>query len=98
MNEQFKISPNEISVPVFLSERKGYWIAYCPVLKLYGYSKESGDAAYKDFDKAIITFFHVQNTLGTLNQTLLNLGWTRDDGRVSAPQVVSYFNLFELNL
>lgn len=85
MNNAAKITPNEILVPVFLSNRKGCWVAYSPVLKLYGYSEKSEQDSLEDFDKAINTFFHVQHTLGTLNKTLLSLGWTRNNKNVSAP-------------
>jgi len=75
----------KISVPVFTVERKGCWVAYCPVLKIYGYSQKDEKTALQDFDNAIDTFFHVQGTLGTLNNTLLKLGWTRHDHKVAAP-------------
>lgn len=77
--------PYKISVPVLVVKRRDLWIAYCPFLKLYGYSEQSKDAAKDDFDKAIDTFFEIHATLGTLNQALLSLGWTRGNDKVNAP-------------
>lgn len=78
-----------IQVQVVVFKRQKYWIAYCPALKTYGYSKEDAEDALKDFDNAIDTFLHVQETLGTLNQTLLKLGWKRGNKTIEAPK---YFN------
>lgn len=76
---------SKIAIPVFSVERHGYWVIYCPILKIYGYSNESEAKAFDDFDKAIETFFFVQKTLGTLNNTLLKLGWRRVDHKVEIP-------------
>lgn len=80
----------KISVPVVVLQRKDYWFAYCPFLKTFGYSATDKEAALKDFDAAINTFFYVQAKLGTLNQTLLSLGWKQGRENVAAPdQIIS---------
>lgn len=84
----------EISVPVIVTKRKKYWVAYCPILKTYGYSDKDKGSALKDFDSAIETFFHVQNTLGILNQTLLNLGWKRKEKALTLPKINSHIAPF----
>lgn len=52
-----------VELPVFTGQRHGCWIAYCPPIKLYGYSETDEKGALDDFDKAVDTFFHVQETL-----------------------------------
>lgn len=89
MNNNIKISVN-----VIVTKRTKFWVAYCPVLKTYGYSDKSKDAALKDFDDAIKTFCHVQATLGTLNKTLLNLGWRRVEDSILAPKLNSHISPF----
>lgn len=81
---------HRIQVPVAVFKRKEYWIAYSPALKVFGYSKDNLDAALSDFDTAIKTFIHVQTKLNSLNEALLNLGWSRNDGSITQP---SYFNV-----
>jgi hypothetical protein len=75
-NQHFKI---KVPVVVRQNIENNRWIAYCPILKTYGYSNLSEEDAFSDFDDAIETFFYVQNQLGTLNRTLLNFGWTRKE-------------------
>jgi hypothetical protein len=89
MSNQFKIS-----VPVIVTKRTKFWVAYCPILKTYGYSSKGKDAALKDFDDAIKTFFYVQDTLGTLNKTLLNLGWVRKERNLTIPRIHSNLSPF----
>ena len=86
MNNQLSIS-----VPVVLLKKKESkkWIAYCPVLKTYGFSTKSQEDALKDFDSAIETFFHVHHTLGTLNKTLLRFGWVRSEKKFEIPKIHS---------
>lgn len=79
----------EIQVGIVVTKRKKYWIAYCPALKTYGYSSVSKERALEDLDTALQTFFHVQETLGTLNKTLLNLGWQRGSRSIKAPTTYS---------
>lgn len=79
----------KIKVGVTVRKEERNWIIFCPALKTYGYSTQSETAAFADFDNAVKVFFHVQNTLGTLNQALSSLGWTRTKKEVSAPK---YFN------
>ncbi len=77
----------KISVPVVVGKRRKNWVAYCPALKTYGYSDKSKEDALKDFDNAIETFLHVHTTLGTLNKTLLNFGWVRQEKNIKAPVI-----------
>jgi hypothetical protein len=87
-----------ISIPVIVTKRSKFWIAYNPSLKTYGYSDKSKEAAFKDFDAAIKTFFHVQDTLGTLNKTLLGLGWIREDKQINVPKINSHIPPFRTNV
>lgn len=81
---------HRIQVPVAVFRRKEYWIAYSPALKVFGYSKDNADSALNDFDVAIKTFVFVQSKLNTLDEALLNLGWSRTDGSINQPL---YFNV-----
>jgi hypothetical protein len=67
----------KVFIPLSVLQKTNYWIAYCPVLKTFGYSNVSKEAAIKDFDDALATFFHVQDNLGKLDETLRSLGWTK---------------------
>ena len=79
-------TPTKISVPVFTIQRHGLWVAYCPVLKLYGFSENGENAALDDFDNAIETFIQVQAKLGKLHETLTTLGWKRRDHNYDVPR------------
>ena len=85
--KQYKMSqPTKISVTVFTVQRHECWVAYCPALKLYGFSEQNEGAALDDFDKAIDTFLKVQDQLGKLKETLATLGWKRHDHRYDVPK------------
>lgn len=78
-------TPTKISVTVFTVKRHDLWVAYCPALKLYGFSEHGEDAALDDFDSAIDTFIQVQAQLGKIHETLNALGWKRDDHKYNVP-------------
>ena len=78
-----------LKVGITVRKKERNWIVFCPALKTFGYSPDSEAAALEDFDNAVKTFFFVQTTLGTLNQSLHSLGWTRGKSTVEAPK---YFN------
>lgn len=82
----------KIQVQIAVFKRREYWIAYSPALKTYGYSKHNVDEALEDFDIAINTFVHVHTKLNSLNQVLLDLGWTRNDKSFEVPK----FNIASL--
>ena len=79
------MSTAKIQVKVFTVQRHGCWIAYCPALKLYGFSQSGETAALDDFDRAIDTFVSVQSETGKLDETLKTLGWEKHDRQLAAP-------------
>lgn len=79
-------TPTKISVTVFTVRRFDCWVAYCPALKLYGFSEEGEDAALDDFDSAIDTFLQLQRKSGKINETLTTLGWKRHDRTFDVPK------------
>lgn len=88
MNDE--LNSKSISITVAVYKKTEYWIAYSPALKTFGYSKENEESALTDLDRAIETFFHVQNTLGTLPIALKNLGWTRVEQKIEQPKYFNY--------
>jgi hypothetical protein len=79
-------TPTKISVTVFTVQRHGCWVAYCPALKLYGYSEQDEGSALDDFDKAISAFVEIQTQLGKIHETLTSLGWGRRDHSYKVPR------------
>jgi hypothetical protein len=77
--------PTKIVVTVFSVKRHDCWIAYCPALKLYGFSEQGEDAALDDFDSAIETFIMVQQQTGKLDETLTTLGWKKHNHAYGVP-------------
>lgn len=81
-------------IPVTVFKKTDNWVAYCPVLKTFGYSKESSEGALKDFDDAISTFFYVQDKLGKLDETLRSLGWNHSSDlkpHLTMPKIPTYY-------
>jgi|GEM_PF-6451357 hypothetical protein len=78
-------TPTQIIVTVFTTKRLDCWVAYCPALKLYGFSQDSEGAALDDFDKSIEIFLEVQHEIGKIDETLTTLGWKRNKEAYSAP-------------
>lgn len=75
-NAQGVITIHIDGLPVAKKEDRGTFIAYCPVLKVTGYSSESADAAFRDFERALNVFFQVHIDDDTLLDALNYFGWT----------------------
>lgn len=58
-----------------IDKRKQGWIAYCPSLKVLGYSNESEQNAIDEFNISIDAFFNIHLTDGTLGEALTEFGW-----------------------
>lgn len=79
----------KIQLQLAVYKKRDYWIAFCPALKIFGYSREGEEGALKDFDRAIDTFLYVHEKRNSLENALKNLGWKRDDHHFDIPK---FFN------
>ncbi len=64
----------EIKVSVILLEEHGQFVAYCPALELSSYGETEKEAVVA-FDDAVEVFFDETQRKGTLEKSLLRLGW-----------------------
>lgn len=78
-----------LHIPVtFLREDKRY-IAYTPVFDISTSGKTYAQAK-KRFDELVEIFLEELEKMGTLNQTLKNLGWKKTRNEWKPPRVVRY--------
>jgi len=70
-----KLKKIDLELILFFTKEDKYIVAYCPALELTGYGKTQSEAK-KSFEENIKIFFDETTAKGTLDQILLNLGWT----------------------
>lgn len=70
-----KIKKIDLELILLFTKEDEYIVAYCPALELTGYGKTEREAR-KSFGENIKIFFEETTEKGTLDQILLNLGWT----------------------
>lgn len=66
----------ELNIGIALDKREGGWIAFCPSLKVLGYSNESKEKAFEDLKLSFNDFFQVHFEDDTLEEALSSFGWT----------------------
>ena len=71
----------DAKLDVFIYENDGFKIAYAPALDLMGYGKTIDDAK-ASFEIVAEDFFETTIRLGTLNQYLLEHGWSKEARKV----------------
>lgn len=74
---------------IAIDERKQGWIAYCPSLKVLGYSNENEQGAIDEFNISLDAFFNIHLSDGTLSEALTQFGWN--------PKVSIHSTMFESN-
>lgn len=67
------------TIVVIAYKKSEYWVAYCPELKIFGFSKKNINDAISDFEIALKTFLEVHAELGTIVKSLIKLGWIREN-------------------
>lgn len=77
------------SLPVTIFKEKDAFVAYTPALDLSSVGKTE-DEAKRMFTEAVESFFEELKALGTLEEVLENLGWTKHDNTFEPPKVVEH--------
>lgn len=80
-----------LSLPVIVSREGKYFIAYTPSLELSSYGK-SLSLAKKRFEELVGIFLEDNIKQGSLEDTLLSLGWEIDtrDNTINPPVVIEH--------
>jgi predicted RNase H-like HicB family nuclease len=79
--------PMSYSLPVTIFREGQYFVAYSPALDLSS-SGKSEDESKKMFGEAVDIFFEELTESGTLEEVLLDLGWTKVDNRFEPPELI----------
>lgn len=65
----------EISIQVYIVKEGDYFVSYCPSLELSSFG-DSPEEAKAGFEEALAIFIGDVNQKGTLENVLLDLGWS----------------------
>lgn len=71
-NGELELSDIDIS----MDEQADGWVAFCPGLKVLGYSNISDQEALDDLKEALEGFFKIHLEEKTLKKALIEFGWT----------------------
>jgi len=75
------------TVPVWVFEDDGTWVAYCPMLDLSGYANDE-EAALESFKVVLGEFLSYTVHKKTLDRVLKDLGWTKvKKSKIIAPSI-----------
>lgn len=75
------------SLPVTIFREGDAFVAYTPALDLSSVGKTEKDAK-RMFAEAVEAFFEELTNMGTTEAVLMDLGWTKIDGKFEPPYVV----------
>ena len=73
-----------VSIPVSFFKEGNAYIAYCPVLDL-STSASTFEKVKKRFEQVVDVFFEELVDMGTLDDVLANLGWTKTQSKWTPP-------------
>jgi len=76
-------------LPVTVIREGDAFVAYTPVLDLSTVG-ETLESAKKNFHDAAQVFFEETYAMGTLNETLLEMGWRKDEQEWTPPAIISH--------
>ena len=77
----------QANLPVLFLREGEHFIAFTPALDLSTVGK-TYEEAKKRFDEAVEIFFEEIVKRGTLEQSLLDLGWAKHEGTLIPPQLI----------
>ena len=77
-----------LNLPVSLLREGNQFVAYTPALDLSTFGKTLEEAK-KNFSEAVEIFFDELISMGTFEEVLLDLGWTKQEHNLLPPVVVS---------
>ncbi|MBI1812812.1 hypothetical protein HY285_01225 [Candidatus Peregrinibacteria bacterium] len=79
----------EMEIPVLISREKKTHVAYAPTLELASRGDTRAQAR-KHFDEVVKIFFEEVIRMGTLDEVLADLEWTREDHAWRPPVEVKH--------
>ncbi|MBL7718757.1 MAG: type II toxin-antitoxin system HicB family antitoxin [Flavipsychrobacter sp.] len=81
-----------LNVSVLVFQEEGYFIAFCPALKLSSYGDSIEDAK-EGFEEVITAYIEETQRQGTLNEDLTKHGWVFHSKQVFPPEQVDIDNI-----